>query len=104
VSRSAPPSKGICVLQIEKQKLEFKAQSKVDSLANVKYRPGGGDIKIFDDKDYLKQISGGANSIASSEEGHGSGAQVKLLRSMYNLVSRNSSSVWYHQIQKSLFV
>jgi microtubule-associated protein tau len=77
------------VLQIENQKLEFKAQSKVDSLANVKYKPGGGDIKIFDDKIYLKQISGGASSITSSEEGHVSGSQVKMLNSMYNLVSRN---------------
>jgi microtubule-associated protein tau len=57
------------MLQIENQKLEFKAQSKVGSLANVKHKPGGGDIKIFDDKIYLKQISGGASSVASSEEG-----------------------------------
>jgi hypothetical protein len=104
VSRSAPPTGGFCVLQIENQKLEFKAQSKVGSLANVKYRPGGGDIKIFDDKDYLKQISGGASSVASSEEGHVSGTQVKMLRSMCNLVSRHSCAVWYHAIQKSLFV
>lgn len=44
--------------QIENQKLEFKAQSKVGSLNNVKHKPGGGDIKIFDDKDYIKNISG----------------------------------------------
>lgn len=25
---------------------------------NVKYKPGGGDIKIFDDKDYIKQMTG----------------------------------------------
>lgn len=42
--------------QIENQKLDFKAQSKIGSLENVKHRPGGGDIKIFDDKDYIKQI------------------------------------------------
>lgn len=42
--------------QIENQKLEFKASSKVGSMDNVKYKPGGGDIKIFDDKDYIKQI------------------------------------------------
>lgn len=44
--------------QIENQKLEFKAQSKVGSMDNVKHKPGGGDIKIFDDKEYAKQMSG----------------------------------------------
>jgi len=70
------------VLQIENQKLEFKAESKVGSLANVKHKPGGGDVKIFDDKMYLKQRSGGASSIASSEEGHVSGTQVMSSHSM----------------------
>lgn len=27
------------------------------SLDNVKHKPGGGDVKIFDDKEYLKQIA-----------------------------------------------
>jgi Tau and MAP protein, tubulin-binding repeat len=31
--------------------------SRVGSLANVKHRPGGGDKKIFDDKEYMRQIS-----------------------------------------------
>ena len=44
--------------QIENQKLEFKAQSKVGSMDNVKHKPGGGDIKIFDDKEYIKQMTG----------------------------------------------
>jgi microtubule-associated protein tau len=70
------------LLQIENQKLEFKAESKVGSLANVKHKPGGGDVKIFDDKMYLKQRSGGASSIASSEEGHVSGTQVTSSHSM----------------------
>jgi microtubule-associated protein tau len=73
---------GFSVLQIENQKVEFKAESKVGSLANVKHRPGGGDVKIFDDKQYLKQRSGGASSIASSEEGHVSGTQVMSSHSM----------------------
>lgn len=54
--------------QIENQKLEFKASSKVGSLDNVKYKPGGGDIKIFDDKEYIKQI--GAQSPAPSSHTH----------------------------------
>lgn len=48
------------VLQIETQKLEFKAQSKIGSLDNVKHKPGGGEVKIFDDKAYLKQVDGTA--------------------------------------------
>lgn len=44
--------------QIESQKLEFKAQSKVGSLDNVKHKPKGGDVKIFDDKEYIKQMTG----------------------------------------------
>lgn len=34
----------------------MKAESKVKSLDNVKHKPGGGEKKIFDDKEYLKQI------------------------------------------------
>jgi microtubule-associated protein tau len=73
---------GFAVLQIENQKLEYKAESKVGSLANVKHKPGGGDVKIFDDKLYLKQKSGGDSSVASSEEGHVSGTQVMSSHSM----------------------
>lgn len=42
--------------QIQSQKIEIKAQSKVGSLDNVKHKPGGGEKKIFDDKDYLKNV------------------------------------------------
>lgn len=42
--------------QILNQKIEVKAESKIGSLDNVKHRPGGGDKKIFDDKEYLKNI------------------------------------------------
>lgn len=79
------------MLQIESQKLEFKAESKVGSLANVKHKPGGGDVKIFDDKLYLKQGSGGASSIASSEEGHVSGTQVMSSHSMITLTDSEGS-------------
>lgn len=61
--------------QIENQKLEFKAQSKVGSMDNVKHKPGGGDIKIFDDKEYAKQMSGqsplpGSHSHSAQEVRH----------------------------------
>lgn len=90
--RSALYTAGFSVLQIDNQKLEFKAESKVGSLANVKHKPGGGDVKIFDDKLYLKQISGGASSIASSEEGHLSGTQVMTSYSMTLLTASKASN------------
>lgn len=44
------------LIQIQTQKIDIKAQSKIGSMDNVKHRPGGGDKKIFDDKDYLKNV------------------------------------------------
>lgn len=41
------------------------------SLDNVKHRPGGGDKKIFDDKEYLRQksgLSGGDNNSMTSSQ------------------------------------
>ena len=38
------------------QKLDWKAHSKVGSLDNVKHSPGGGQVKIFDEK-YVKSPS-----------------------------------------------
>lgn len=57
--------------QIETKKIDLKVESKIGSLENVKHRPGGGDKKIFDDKDYLKQMSA-----ISSENQSLSGSQV----------------------------
>lgn len=42
--------------QIQTVKVDIRAQSKVGSMDNVKHRPGGGAKKIFDDKDYLKNV------------------------------------------------
>lgn len=42
--------------QILDQKIEIKAAPKVGSLDNVTHKPGGGEKKIFDDKDYLRNI------------------------------------------------
>lgn len=44
------------IFQIQTHKLDIKAQSKIGSLDNIKHRAGGGDKKIFDDKEYLKNI------------------------------------------------
>ena len=48
--------------------------SRIGSLANVKHRPGGGDKKIFDDKEYARQMNevggllarSGSSSLTSS--------------------------------------
>uniref|UniRef100_A0A1B6JRW9 Microtubule-associated protein n=1 Tax=Homalodisca liturata TaxID=320908 RepID=A0A1B6JRW9_9HEMI len=61
---------------IEDHKLDVKAQSKIGSLDNVKHRPGGGDKKIFDDKDYLRQMSGTTSKAGS--EGIPSGTQSPM--------------------------
>ena len=42
------------IFQIHNEKLEFKVASRIGSLANVKHRPGGGEKKIFDDKEYIR--------------------------------------------------
>lgn len=42
--------------QIQTHKVEVKAQSKIGSLGNVNHKPGGGDKKIFDDKEYLRNV------------------------------------------------
>ena len=54
--------------QIENHKLDLKVQSKVGSLDNVKHRPGGGDKKVFNDVEYLKQMNDttGAQLMAKS--------------------------------------
>ncbi|XP_076258867.1 uncharacterized protein LOC143195518 [Rhynchophorus ferrugineus] len=54
---------------IENKKLEVHATSKVGSMDNVKHKPSGGDKKIFDDKDYLKQQKSGKSSIEHSLSG-----------------------------------
>ena len=55
--------------QIHHEKLEIKATSRVGSLANVKHRPGGGEKKIFDDKEYIRQMS---DQISCTRSGPGS--------------------------------
>ena len=55
------------------KKLEVKAKSKIGSLDNMKHKPGGGDKKIFDDKEYLRQKSG-----LSGESHSLNGSQVSL--------------------------
>ena len=37
-------------VRVATQKLEWNAKSKVGSLDNVKHAPGGGNVRIFDEK------------------------------------------------------
>jgi hypothetical protein len=41
-------------------------QTKVGSLNNVKHKPGGGDKKVFNDTEYLRQVSDHAVSITNA--------------------------------------
>merc|ERR1719516_863107 len=63
-------------VKIHNDKLEVQATSRIGSLANVKHRPGGGDKKIFDDKEYMRQINSEANSITRSGPGSLAGSLV----------------------------
>ena len=69
VSDLALPS--LITFQIENRKIDLKAKSKVGSLDNVKHRAGGGDKKVFNDVEYLRQMSDttGAQLMAKSATG-----------------------------------
>jgi len=69
--------------QIPMQKIDIKAESKIGSLDNVKHKPGGGDKKIFNDRDYLRQTSSNVESL------NGSGSQVCLQENNLESVSQN---------------
>jgi len=62
--------------KIETRKIEFQAKSKVGSTVNMKHVAGGGNVKIFDDKDYLKQRVDSRQSKASSKASSEGGASV----------------------------
>ena len=65
--------------QIENRKIQLNVQSKVGSLDNVKHRPGGGDKKVFNDIDYLKQVNEmpGAQLMVKSTSGAPSNASSR---------------------------
>ena len=48
------------------QKVKVKVQSKIGSLDNVKHKPGGGDKKVFNDVEYMRQVSDHAVSITNA--------------------------------------
>jgi hypothetical protein len=65
--------------QIVDQKIELKVESKVGSLANIKHRPGGGDKKVFNDVEYLRQTSSTLHSsnVSRTSSRRESTSQVK---------------------------
>lgn len=44
-------------LKVKTEKLEWKVQSKVGSLDNVKHKAGGGQVQIFDEKYTVGQVT-----------------------------------------------
>ena len=46
--------------------MKVKVQSKIGSLDNVKHKPGGGDKKVFNDVEYMRQVSDHAVSITNA--------------------------------------
>ena len=81
---SLPCTRHCCVstpsaFQIENRKIQLNVQSKVGSLDNVKHRPGGGDKKVFNDIDYLKQVNEmpGAQLMVKSTSGAPSNASSR---------------------------
>ena len=48
------------------QKINIKVQSKIGSLDNVKHKAGGGDKKIFNDAEYMRQVSDHAVALTNA--------------------------------------
>ena len=71
-SHAVPRACAPLLLQILNEKVEVKVEKgKVGSLDNVRHRAGGGDKKVFNDVEYLRQTSAmhaaaGASSGSSS--------------------------------------
>ena len=55
--------------QIIEHKIDLKVESKIGSLANIKHKPGGGDKKVFNDVEYLRQTSSTLHSNNISRTG-----------------------------------
>lgn len=59
--------------------MEIKAHSKVGSMDNMKHKPGGGEVKIFDDKSYIKQTAGQMGTPTKSQVNHNNTVMYKWL-------------------------
>ena len=83
--------------QIHNEKLEFKVTSRIGSLANVKHKPGGGDKKIFDDKEYARQMNSEQSSFArsgpASMAGSQAGSHPQVQSLSFSLLVLHQSSV-----------
>ena len=75
------------------QKVKIKVQQgKVGSLANVKHKPGGGDKKIFNDVEYMRQVSDHAVPIS------GQGSLTSSRRESSSQVFLYFVLILYHQL------
>ncbi len=72
------------LLQIVNQKINVgSAKSKVGSLDNVGHKAGGGDKKVFNDVEYLRQTSGGSKNGSRRQ----SAVQVSVLEFELSVLS-----------------
>ena len=78
------------VQQIIEHKIDLKVESKVGSLANIKHKPGGGDKKVFNDVEYLRQTSSTLQSgnVSRTSSRRESATQVTPLSSL-NKIDKN---------------
>lgn len=86
-------------IKVVHQKLEWKVTSKIGSLENVKHRPGGGKIQIFDEKYASRGSSRSSSTVRASGNGNPSSAaseptnkpetRDKDFNGKYNIVEDN---------------
>ena len=85
--------------QIIDQKIELKVESKIGSLSNIKHKPGGGDKKVFNDVEYLRQTSANVQSsnVSRTSSRRESTTQVKQID------KKNTDRQKYRQIYTAIF-
>ena len=78
-SHAVPRACAPLLLQILNEKVEVKVEKgKVGSLDNVRHRAGGGDKKVFNDVEYLRQTSAmHAQNTSGSSSRRQSASQVR---------------------------
>ena len=82
------------------QKVKVQVQSKIGSLANVKHKPGGGDKKVFNDVEYMRQVSDHAVSITNAS---GPGSLTSSRRESSSQVNSQKYFETPHMFFSSIF-
>ena len=99
----------LSLLQIVNQKLDFTASSKIGSMDNVKHQAGGGNKKVFNDVEYLKQMSesglpSSSSAQASKSNSRRQSANQVRIANFESLVNSVTSKVilYCSKIQKKI--